>query len=559
MSIAEPPTFTGDLIQTLLDGQQRLTVVERFAELHEREELPATARRFRDLIPLTAPGQHEQYAFEVDLDSCSGCKACVTACHSMNGLEPEETWRQVGLLVGGTNLLPVMQHVTAACHHCVEPACLTGCPVKAYEKDPVTGIVMHLDDQCIGCQYCIFKCPYDVPTYSRSKGIVRKCDMCRHRLADNEPPACVAACPNQAIRITVVDRRRVAEESEANQFLPGAADPDYTLPTTIYKTQRPLPRNVLPADHFSAKPEHAHWPLIAMLVLTQMSVGAFVVEQLMGRIQELPWIGQQFSGGLPTPRYAALILGLTGMAASVMHLGRPLYAFRAVLGLRTSWLSREIVAFGLFAFAAVAYTLASLWMPRLSESLGIATAATGLLAVLCSVMVYVDTHRPFWNFVDTNQKFMLTAAVLGLPVALLFALASAAISPELSVSRVMREFGRPMLMSVMVAAAAKLFCDARVLIHLRSRRLTPLKRSAILMTGELAMPTMLRFFFGAIGGLLLPLVLLSEHSLAAGAGFHPLFIGLAVGLIGLTLTIGELLERYLFFTAAVAPRMPGVG
>ena len=53
----------------------------------------------------------------------------------------------------------------------------------AYEKDPVTGIVRHLDDQCIGCSYCILKCPYDVPKYSRARGIVRKCDMCHSRLA----------------------------------------------------------------------------------------------------------------------------------------------------------------------------------------------------------------------------------------------------------------------------------------------------------------------------------------------------------------------------------------
>ena len=68
-----------------------------------------------------------------------------------------------------------------------------GCPVGAYEKDALTGIVRHLDDQCIGCRYCMLTCPYEVPQYSVRKGIVRKCDMCADRLAESEAPACVQA------------------------------------------------------------------------------------------------------------------------------------------------------------------------------------------------------------------------------------------------------------------------------------------------------------------------------------------------------------------------------
>ncbi len=56
------------------------------------------AHLYQDLIPLSQPGPGEQYAFTVDLDACSGCKACVSACHSLNGLDDEETWREVGLL-----------------------------------------------------------------------------------------------------------------------------------------------------------------------------------------------------------------------------------------------------------------------------------------------------------------------------------------------------------------------------------------------------------------------------------------------------------------------------
>src|SRR5205085_3191577 len=144
--------------------------------------------------PLAAPGPGEQYAFEVDLDACTGCKSCVVACHALNGLDEDESWRSVGLLQGARTAA-FQQTVTTACHHCVDPACLTGCPVDAYEKDVQTGIVRHLDDQCIGCQYCVLKCPYDVPKYNARLGIVRKCDLCSSRLSAHEAPACAQACP----------------------------------------------------------------------------------------------------------------------------------------------------------------------------------------------------------------------------------------------------------------------------------------------------------------------------------------------------------------------------
>jgi len=200
---AEPkPKRKLPLIQQYLADQQELTAVERFARAHERDAVDLEHRHYRDVLPATAPGPGQQYAFEVDLDVCTGCKACVAGCHSMNGLDATETWRSVGMLHGGTAAAPVQATVTTACHHCVEPACLAGCPVEAYEKDPVTGIVKHLDDQCIGCQYCTLTCPYEVPRFNERLGIVRKCDMCSDRLGAGEAPACVQACPNGAIAIT---------------------------------------------------------------------------------------------------------------------------------------------------------------------------------------------------------------------------------------------------------------------------------------------------------------------------------------------------------------------
>src|SRR5436190_13952013 len=116
------------LVEELLADQQTLTAVERFSRLHGDRAFAPKTRSYRDLIPLEAPRPGEQYAFEVELDKCSGCKACVTACHSLNGLDENETWRDVGLLISPPSkpwkqAPAIQQTVTTACHHCVDPAC----------------------------------------------------------------------------------------------------------------------------------------------------------------------------------------------------------------------------------------------------------------------------------------------------------------------------------------------------------------------------------------------------------------------------------------------------
>lgn len=549
------------IVDMLLEEQQQTTAVEKFSQFHADQTEPLLRDQYRDLIPLSVPQPGEQYAFEVDLDVCSGCKACVAACHNLNGLEEEETWRNVGLLSGGTAQQPFMQHVTTACHHCIEPACLIGCPVLAYEKDPITGIVRHLDDQCIGCQYCVLKCPYDVPRYSSSKGIVRKCDMCHDRLAVNEAPACVQACPNQAISITTVNTETIIEESESNQFLPTAPEPGYTLPTTVYKSDRSMPRNLLPADYYSPRREHSHMALVLMLVLTQMSVGAFIVGQalLLG-----PWSTESLLRDVrPVHVVAAFMLANLGLFAAIFHLGRPLYAFRAILGLRTSWLSREILAFNVFAALAAAYTVAAWFAPsnslasQAADALGGLAAASGVAAVICSIMIYVDTHRPFWTGTRTSVKFLLTMFVLGIPVGLAVSLAACAWSTDLTPVEVMEDYGYLLCKALIATVAAKLLFEFGVFANLRQKNLTPLRRTALLMTGELSRPTQLRFAVGIVGGLLLPMMMLSQQGLPAAELFSEWSLRIIVGVVIVLLLVGELLERYLFFAASVAPKMPG--
>lgn len=558
--MATNPDAPVTLIDELLSEQRSLTAVAKFSRAHERHELPEQARHYRDLIPLSKPEAGQQYAFEVDLDKCSGCKACVTACHSLNGLDEEETWRNVGLLHGGTYLQPIQQTVTTACHHCVDPGCLNGCPVLAYEKDSVTGIVKHLDDQCIGCQYCVMKCPYDVPKYSERLGIVRKCDMCSSRLFSGEAPACVQACPSEAIKITLVQTASVSEgyrsgaagekvrkwESEKHgdaHFLPGSPAPSITLPTTRYKSSRPLHESLRPADAHELKPQCAHTPLGIMLVLSQLSVGAFAVERVLASSASAGLVGSL----RPALTLTALVIGLAALASSTLHLGRPLGAWRVFLGLRRSWLSREIIVFGLFAKLAVLYT-ASVWFPKLASptvqaTLGWAVVLSGLLGVFCSAMTYHDTQRDFWRLRFSAGKFFGTTTLLGAATGLLVFACASLPAPFLSA----------LAGFTFIAGVAKLAVELPIFRRLEVEDFSPLHKTALLLDGQLGLLHRCRVACGVIGGVVLP-ALLTFQTLTKTPSW--IVIGEAASIFALCLA-GELIERRLFFVAVQPVKMPG--
>jgi formate dehydrogenase iron-sulfur subunit len=148
----------------------------------------------------------------------------------------------------------------------------------------------------------------------------------------------------------------------------------------------------------------------------------------------------------------------------------------------------------------------------------------------------------------------MTGVVLGIPAAVFVSLLGAAWSEALTVAAVMEGFGRRLLSVLAAAAVLKLAVEALVLTHLRDKKHTPLKRTALLLAGELAPISMRRALAGAFGGIALPGLLLAGVGLT---GSRAVFTGVVLGLsLGLTL-LGELLERHLFFTAAVAPKMPG--
>lgn len=543
------------LVDALLREQQELSAVQCFSQWHDQRS-HQHASRYRELMPLTLPGPGEQFAFEVDLDACSGCKACVTACHSLNGLEEKETWRSVGSLHGTSGDAAVLKYISTACHHCVEPACLQGCPTLAYEKDPVTGIVRHLDDQCFGCQYCVLMCPYEVPKYSAGKGIVRKCDMCRQRLAADEPPACVQACPNQAIKIRLVQIADVRTRSEANDFLPDSPDARLTLPTTRFKSRETLSADLHAGNRADPKPAHAHWPLVLMLVLTQMSLGMVAIGHVL-----IAWLGWlPADPGRALVNGSAAVIGLVGANLAVLHLGRPQIAYRAWLGWRTSWLSREVLAFGVYVPVLLLSAGISLWPQSaigglLQPLLTAASIFAGAAAVYCSAMIYVATRRPWWNARRTLARFVLTVFLTGNSACT--AIAALTVSHSEHVLYDYR-FVFASMAPAMVVVAWRIWAEARFIqsagndpeeairgtIHLladRPLRYVVRKKRSWAIAAAFGLP-LLAFW------LLVSCPDSSAMRITVG--------GICLARVGFVLA-AELAERYLFFAASVPPRMPG--
>lgn len=370
--------------------------------------------------------QQTQIRFHFHMDKCIGCHACEVACSEQNGLPVDTQWRRVGEVQSGT--YPDTRHffMSSGCNHCLEPSCLLGCPVNAYEKND-KGIVIHLDDVCIGCGYCTWNCPYGVPVFQEDRKIVTKCDLCVHRLEDSRMPACVEACPVGAIQIEEVDVETIRQTVLIDGAGPDMPAPEITLPTTKIT----LPKGMTVEDFQKVnrgvlKPEEPHTPLIVLTVLSQLGFGGFLVVFVVDLLRTF-WLGAERVGnalGWVSPALM-VIIGLS-LNVSILHLGRPIHAMRAIKNWKTSWLSREIIGLSAFALAALLYSLFLLvtevlrWIPPSSLGgngmrvlLGVLTVVLGVLGIYCSSMLYRVPARPAWNSIKTTIDFFEVALILG--------------------------------------------------------------------------------------------------------------------------------------------------
>jgi len=355
----------------------------------------------------------EQYRFHFDATACVGCHCCEAACNEQNANEADIKWRRVGEME--TGVFPEVSQLfnSMSCNHCIDPECLNGCPTESYIKLD-NGIVFHEDESCIGCQYCTWNCPYEVPIFNPDRGIVTKCHMCVDKLEVGETPSCVQACPAGAIEIEVVNKEEWIKNDMANQGVaPHLPDITITKPTTRYT----LPENIeeldfKPADEHITKPAHSELPLVFMTILTQMSVGAMVA---LGLGEGLSLLGfENLATGNLWLSLFIILPALIGLPLSALHLGRPLMAYKAMKNWRKSWLSKEALALGIYAgfgsVLAFSYLIESSLLIFISM---VGAVISGIYGIYAQSMIYRIKARPSWNKKSTTKRFM-SSGYLGL-------------------------------------------------------------------------------------------------------------------------------------------------
>ena len=168
----------------------------------------------------TDPGK--QKGLLIDVTACIGCGACREACAKEHGLpggdDDQLSYRNYTVIQKRGD-----QFVRKLCMHCVEPSCVSVCPVGALTKRE-SGAVVWDHTKCFGCRYCMVACPFEIPTFEwlSYNPRIRKCVLCYERIEAGRPTACAEVCPTEATlfgdRDTLINIAEERIRSHANKY-----------------------------------------------------------------------------------------------------------------------------------------------------------------------------------------------------------------------------------------------------------------------------------------------------------------------------------------------------
>jgi formate dehydrogenase iron-sulfur subunit len=332
--------------------------------------------------------------FIFDINKCVGCEACVVACQIENDEVQSELWRSVSTFNSFQHPALPLFSLSLACNHCEHPLCLTGCPANAFQIDPVYHTVDHNPDRCIGCRYCTWMCPYDAPKFAAVKGIIEKCTLCKDRIADGQLPNCANLCPTGALDYGEI-------ENHTPIALPGFTEKGIWPAVKIIPLRRKTPplhaAALLTSDNEGLFEEmtgrskrkstvKSEWPLIAFTLLAAFLVAAVAASSF---------------GDPPLSFATFIVLAGAGMMVSTLHLGKPERAWRALLNVRSSWLSREIALFTLF----IVLSGASMAM-SLPQTFLIVSTLAGIAMLISIEMVYAVVEGGTLPSIKSGSVFM---------------------------------------------------------------------------------------------------------------------------------------------------------
>ena len=136
-------------------------------------------------------------------DFCIGCHICELACLTAHSKSKDLILAYT--VERGQDGVASSKHVheggatcvALSCRHCDEPSCVAACISGALQKDPESGRTVYDREKCVGCWSCLMACPFGAIARHPLEQKIVKCDLCFDRPGG---PACVAACPNKALK-----------------------------------------------------------------------------------------------------------------------------------------------------------------------------------------------------------------------------------------------------------------------------------------------------------------------------------------------------------------------